>query len=62
MPKVVTVESRRAEAVKLGSDLSAKLDKGTPANWTEADWREIAALAGGLQRKSRQLGGLGRGG
>lgn len=29
---------------------------------TEEEWREVARRAGAIQRRSRQLGGLGRGG
>lgn len=32
------------------------------ADLTQADWARIAGIAGQLQRRARQLGGLGRGG
>ena len=61
MPKIVSPESRRAEIRALETNLY-HASRTPVGERTEQDWRNIAKICGKLQRKSRQLGGLGRGG
>lgn len=57
-----TNEQRAAEVISLMTDLKAAVGvaRQTP-NDPEA-WKPVATLAGNIQRRSRLLAGLGRGG
>lgn len=70
MPKIVTRQTRIIEASTAGVLLKQALEQ---ANASETDpnvgdderlelWGEVATLAGTVQRRTRQLAGLGRGG
>lgn len=59
MPKIVTVETRTREALDAASAIRTAT---TSAPQSEAEWAAVAEAAGKLQRKARQLAGLGRGG
>lgn len=70
MPKIVTRQTRIIEADSAGQALrtalaAAKASESDPSNATEDRaelWAEVATLAGAVQRRTRQLAGLGRGG
>lgn len=70
MPKIVTRTTRIIEADRAGQDLrtalaAAKAGEATPtlSDGARAElWAEVATLAGAVQRRTRQLAGLGRGG
>jgi hypothetical protein len=70
MPKIVTRQTRIIEADSAGQDLRSALARAkaseTANGLTETDraeaWAEVATLAGAVQRRTRQLAGLGRGG
>ena len=70
MPKIVTRQTRIVEADASGQQLrhalaAAKASEIDP-NATDGDrallWAEVATFAGAVQRRTRQLAGLGRGG
>ncbi len=70
MPKIVTRQTRIIEAdtsvQKLRTANAAAKAAETDPNVTDAErlelWAEVATLAGAVQRRTRQLAGLGRGG
>lgn len=70
MPKIVTRETRIAETRQYGAALESALraalgGEGDPSNTDterEALWAQVANAAGQVQRRTRQLAGLGRGG
>lgn len=70
MPKIVTRETRIAETRQYGTNLDAALAIAL-ASETDPDntdgermalWSDVAEAAGQIQRRTRQLAGLGRGG
>lgn len=70
MPKIVTRQTRIVEATTAATYLDGALavavagesdPDNTPAE-RDALWAEVATLAGAVQRRTRQLAGLGRGG
>lgn len=65
MPKIVTNESRAAEVKAASRGLASAIDKAMAASDTSeamALWADVATRAGQIQRRTRQLAGLGRGG
>lgn len=56
-PRAGTRDKQRRDAL---AALAALRQEGAPTS--ETDWARIACEAGKLQRKARQLAGLGRGG
>ncbi len=70
MPKIVTRQTRiletRDSLAQLRAAENYAMAVETDADATEADkaakWAEVATLAGAVQRRTRQLAGLGRGG
>lgn len=70
MPKIVTRQTRIIETNNAGDQLRAALQaanagEGDPDNTTEERaelWSQVAWAAGQVQRRTRQLAGLGRGG
>jgi hypothetical protein len=64
MPKIVTNESRAAEVKAASRGLAAAIERAMSAEGTEAMalWADVAKRAGAIQRRTRQLAGLGRGG
>jgi hypothetical protein len=70
MPKIVTRQTRIIETRNAASDLRSALAAAhaseTDPDNTDAEraelWAEVAEASGQIQRRSRQLAGLGRGG
>ena len=68
MPKIVTRQTRVAESHDNGELLARALRtaKHVETNGTDAEreaaWADVANYAGQIQRRTRQLAGLGRGG
>jgi hypothetical protein len=60
MPK--TDADRAAEVNALAKELRAALRVAADAPEDQNAWVEVATLAGNIQRRSRLLAGLGRGG
>jgi hypothetical protein len=58
----VTNEQRAAEAVALVKELQRAIKLAGAKPNTPPAWVEVATLAGNIQRHSRLLAGLGRGG
>lgn len=54
MPKIVTEASRIAETERFAQDLAIFIRQG--------NWKAAAEAAGQIQRRTRLLAGLGRGG
>jgi len=57
-----TNETRATEIVALQKQLSAALKIAAKSPDDQSAWVEVATLAGNIQRRSRLLAGLGRGG
>lgn len=70
MPKIVTRQTRIAEAqhsaARLRSAMAGAREMETVRDATDREkaamWAEAAEAAGQIQRRARQLAGLGRGG
>ncbi len=70
MPKIVTRQTRIAETRIYGDALATALrvaragetDPDNTPEEREALWAQVAESAGQIQRRTRQLAGLGRGG
>jgi hypothetical protein len=60
MPK--SNEERAAEVVALLAELRAAVKAAAPTPNDPTPWVEVATLAGNIQRRSRLIAGLGRGG
>lgn len=70
MPKIVTRESRIAEvkeharglATAIQTATAAESDPSNTAEEVQELWADVATRCGAIQRRTRQLAGLGRGG
>lgn len=70
MPKIVTRQTRiaesRAHAAELAAQIAGAVAADSDPNVTDAEraaaWGLVAESAGAIQRRTRQLAGLGRGG
>jgi hypothetical protein len=62
IPDSKTNERRASEVVALETELHAAVARAKTKPNDPAAWVEVATLAGNIQRRSRLLAGLGRGG
>lgn len=60
-PRQAAAAARRAQDAATALQALQQFT-GDPTTFDQATWAQVANLAGQLQRRSRQLAGLGRGG